>query len=121
MQLHYKRLLMRWMLAEHEEDPTKDMHQLQCTVRQALDWAVAAWDQLPEPALRNCWRKWGVLPSAWRSEARSSEWASAVAGQPAEQPAEQPAGCYAGRPECDDQSGVWRGWPACCRLDSIGG
>ena len=60
---HYKVHLLRWYSAEYEAAETdKDLSKLMPGVKQAILWSVAAFGELSDQTISNCWRKTGIPP-----------------------------------------------------------
>ena len=65
---HYKVHLLRWYSAEYEAAETdKDLAKVMPGVRQAILWSVAAYGELSNQTISNCWRKTGSLPPVWNA------------------------------------------------------
>jgi hypothetical protein len=54
-------------------DASADLSKVNADVRNAITWGAEAWAELGEATFRNCWRKSGLLPSAWNLSAESVE------------------------------------------------
>src|ERR1700736_5743425 len=45
----------------------EDLGKLNVDVFQAMLWCVAAWHELDDQTIRNCWRKSAILPAEWNA------------------------------------------------------
>jgi hypothetical protein len=62
----YKRKLLEWTIAEYDDAAEgTDLGKVQANVKQAITWAVEAWNELSNCTIRNCWVKSGLLPLLW--------------------------------------------------------
>lgn len=66
---HYKAHMLRWYIEQYEATETdKDLAMLMPGVRQAILWSVAAFGELSNQTISNCWRKTDILPPVWNAQ-----------------------------------------------------
>ena len=62
-------VLLRWYIEQYEATETdKDLAMLMPGIRQAILWSVAAFGELSNQTISNCWRKTDILPPVWNAQ-----------------------------------------------------
>ena len=66
--MSYKRKLVAWTLQQFDRGSVQDLGKLNVNLFEALLWSVAAWHELDDQTIRNCWRKSAILPVDWNAD-----------------------------------------------------
>lgn len=69
--LHFKRMMMKWLLHQHEEG--RGGPRLKPDVKDAIQWSAAVWKDLDPATVRHCWRKADILPPILKSELEAED------------------------------------------------
>src|ERR1700736_6601491 len=69
----YKRKLVVWTLQQIDNNSNEDLEKLNVDVFQAMLWCVAAWHELDDQTIRNCWRKSAILPIKWNADIKNCD------------------------------------------------
>lgn len=68
--LHYRKLLMRFIVAKIEESTTASEVLKSITVLHAIRWVAQAWSQVKSDVIKKCFRKAGILDQSFQVVSR---------------------------------------------------
>jgi hypothetical protein len=69
----YKRKLVASTLQQIDNNLNEDLGKLNADLFQAMLWCVAAWHELDDQTIINCWRMSTILPSKWNAYINNSD------------------------------------------------
>ena len=58
----FRRLFIRWIITMLDRGHARDSEQARPNMRQAIEWARTAWDEVTPETIKKCWNKVQILP-----------------------------------------------------------
>ena len=63
--IHYKNILLQWVLSQYDDATLKDSRKVVPNIRHAIMWSYEVWSELDAQIARNCWRMARILLATW--------------------------------------------------------